>query len=203
MDVHVWGQRELEARDRRRKKAGPSGEFSAGTPGQGYRRYEDRAGPVTVVNLLGRVFMNPSDCPFRAMDALLNTLPRNVPIIVDFHAEGNLRKDCNGLLSGRSGGRRGPVRTRMSKPVARGCFPEVRLMTDLRIIENRSHSVIGRSRLSSKFLRRYTGPFEVAGGPCVEGPSWSWTEPVVRSALQHTATGKQMARTKAPLRQGA
>jgi 2',3'-cyclic-nucleotide 2'-phosphodiesterase len=55
-----------------------------------------------VVNLQGRVFMNPIDCPFRAMDALLKALPRNVPVLVDFHAEATSEKIAMGhYLDGR------------------------------------------------------------------------------------------------------
>lgn len=43
---------------------------------------------VAVISLLGRVFMSPVDCPFHAVDRVLNTLPSDVRIIVvDFHAE--------------------------------------------------------------------------------------------------------------------
>lgn len=44
--------------------------------------------PVAVLCLVGRVFMNPVDCPFRAADRVLNSLPESVRVIlVDFHAE--------------------------------------------------------------------------------------------------------------------
>jgi hypothetical protein len=44
--------------------------------------------PVAVVNVLGRVFMRPVDCPFAAMDrVLLDIGERAKVIIVDVHAE--------------------------------------------------------------------------------------------------------------------
>ena len=43
---------------------------------------------VGVFCLLGRVFMSPVDCPFRAADRILSGLPESVKVIlVDFHAE--------------------------------------------------------------------------------------------------------------------
>ena len=56
-----------------------------------------------VVNLLGRVFVGTCDCPFRAMDALLE---RNVDlpkvVIVDMHAEATSEKVALGwYLDGR------------------------------------------------------------------------------------------------------
>ncbi len=65
-----------------------------GTPGRGLGLYEtDNAQTVAVINLLGRAFMRPIDCPFRAADALVNEARRATPIvIVDFHAEATSEK---------------------------------------------------------------------------------------------------------------
>jgi len=73
--------------------------YPQGVPGRGYLTH----GKVLVVNLMGRVFMNNLDCPFRAMDNLLATL-ENKPkvIIVDFHAEATSEKVALGrYLDGR------------------------------------------------------------------------------------------------------
>jgi hypothetical protein len=44
--------------------------------------------PVAVFSLLGRVFMRPVDCPFKAADRVLASLPSEVRVILlDFHAE--------------------------------------------------------------------------------------------------------------------
>lgn len=43
---------------------------------------------VAVVSLLGRVFMKPVDCPWTAVDRVLEEIPDSVKVImVDFHAE--------------------------------------------------------------------------------------------------------------------
>ena len=43
---------------------------------------------VAVFSLLGRVFMRPVDCPFKAADRVLAALPKDVRVILlDFHAE--------------------------------------------------------------------------------------------------------------------
>ena len=44
--------------------------YPPGVPGIGYQQ----VGKVLVVNLMGRVFIGTIDCPFRAMDALLDSL---------------------------------------------------------------------------------------------------------------------------------
>ena len=58
---------------------------------------------VAVISLLGRIFMKPVDCPFRAADALLKRIdPAARVIIVDFHAEATAEKVAMGRhLDGR------------------------------------------------------------------------------------------------------
>lgn len=58
---------------------------------------------VAVINLLGRVFMPPVDCPFHAVDRALDVLPPDVRVIlVDFHAEATSDKQVMGRhLDGR------------------------------------------------------------------------------------------------------
>ena len=65
-----------------------------GAPGRGVGIYESAAGvQVAVINLQGRAFMTPSDCPFRRADQILAELAgRAGVIIVDFHAEATSEK---------------------------------------------------------------------------------------------------------------
>lgn len=59
--------------------------------------------PVAVFSLLGRVFMRPVDCPFKAADRVLAEIPGEVKtIVVDFHAEATSDKQLLGrYLDGR------------------------------------------------------------------------------------------------------
>ena len=74
-----------------------------GTPGRGVGLYEVGDATIAVVNLLGRVFMRPVDCPFRAIDATLESLAgRTNLVFVDFHAEASAEKIAFGWhLDGR------------------------------------------------------------------------------------------------------
>ena len=58
---------------------------------------------MTVINLVGRAFMSPYDCPFRTADALLQDLGGKARIIlVDLHAEATSEKVVMGrYLDGR------------------------------------------------------------------------------------------------------
>ena len=74
--------------------------YPPGVPGRGYII----TGGVLVVNLLGRTFMGNFDCPFRAVDRLLEELAdRPAVTIVDFHAEATSEKMAMGwYLDGRA-----------------------------------------------------------------------------------------------------
>ncbi len=56
-----------------------------------------------VINLAGRVFMEPGECPFRTADRLLEKLPPGIPVLVDIHAEATSEKIALGwYLDGRA-----------------------------------------------------------------------------------------------------
>lgn len=80
--------------------------FPPRAPGSGYGIFEAKDGTkVGVINLQGRVFMDPIDCPFRTADAVIEELREKageVPIVVDFHAEATAEKMAIGhYLDGR------------------------------------------------------------------------------------------------------
>lgn len=70
-----------------------------GIPGHGYVIIDS----VMVINLLGRVFIGHFDCPFRAIDQLLEDInPKPPVILVDFHGEATAEKMALGwYLDGR------------------------------------------------------------------------------------------------------
>ncbi len=77
--------------------------YPPGTPGLGAHVYEARNGQrVAVMQLMGRVFMDALDCPFRTADSVLDSLPADVPVVVEFHAEATSEKKVMGYhLAGR------------------------------------------------------------------------------------------------------
>ena len=58
-------------------------------PGTGYVIYDlGDKGKIGVINIQGRVYMQPIDCPFRAAEwAISKILPETKMIFVDFHAD--------------------------------------------------------------------------------------------------------------------
>jgi metallophosphoesterase (TIGR00282 family) len=77
--------------------------YPPNTPGNGLWLGEIRGIRTAVLNLMGRVFMPPSDDPFRVVDALLASVPSDTKVrIVDMHAEATSEKVAMGFyLDGR------------------------------------------------------------------------------------------------------
>ena len=72
--------------------------YPSGVPGVGSGIFETPVGlKVGVINLQGRVFMDPVDCPFRKGDEIVEAMKKKVSIIiVDFHAEATSEKVAMG-----------------------------------------------------------------------------------------------------------
>ena len=79
--------------------------YPAGTPGRGHAVIADARGrTLGVLNLEGRTFMKPLDCPFRTADRLLAELRLQTPrILVDLHCEATSEKNALGhYIDGRA-----------------------------------------------------------------------------------------------------
>jgi len=97
---HIWAQKEAyELVETDRRILRPAN-YPPGVPGRGAQVYQAHSGVrVGVVNLLGRVFMDPMDCPFRRGREEVEALtPDADVIIVDFHAEATSEKKAFGLF---------------------------------------------------------------------------------------------------------
>jgi metallophosphoesterase (TIGR00282 family) len=97
---HTWDQREILDFIREDERVMRPVNFPEGTPGDGVRVFETKSGEkVGVVNALGRVFMDPLDDPFLAINRALDKLKLGQEcqaIIVDMHAEATSEKMAMG-----------------------------------------------------------------------------------------------------------
>ena len=85
---HIWDKKEIVEYITKENLLLRPANFPAGTPGVGYVTVKAGAHKVAVLNLMGRVFMHPIDCPFRKADEVVPELRKDTPIIlVDMHAE--------------------------------------------------------------------------------------------------------------------
>src|SRR3989449_5721110 len=91
---HIWDRRAvLPVRDEEPLLLRPHN-YPPGVPGSGAKVFRTKAGvPVGVLNLMGRVFMNDVECPFRAADREIEIMRDQAKVIfVDFHAEATAEK---------------------------------------------------------------------------------------------------------------
>lgn len=95
---HVWDKKEVPALldDPKGRPLLRPANYPGGNPGGGVHVGETPAGiPVAILNLQGRVFMDPLDDPFREADRILAGLPAKVKVkMVDFHAEATSEKQA-------------------------------------------------------------------------------------------------------------
>ena len=71
--------------------------YPKGTYGNGYHIVSTKKCKVAVLNLQGRTFMSPLDCPFRTADWVIQKIKsESKVIIIDFHAEATAEKMAMG-----------------------------------------------------------------------------------------------------------
>jgi hypothetical protein len=101
---HVWDKKEVMTFVDGFEALLRPANYPSGVPGRGSVVVKARNGAaVAVLNLIGRVFMHPLECPFRTADREIETLRKRTPfILVDMHAEATSEKIAMGCyLDGR------------------------------------------------------------------------------------------------------
>lgn len=91
---HIWKRKEIaEKLDSDRRLLRPAN-YPPNVPGFGSSVVSSESGvDVGVINLIGRVFMQPLECPFRAAKEILDKMKGKARvIIVDMHAEATSEK---------------------------------------------------------------------------------------------------------------
>src|SRR5687768_10606163 len=90
---HIFDKREVFPYIERQGRLLRPANYPKGTPGSGVWTGAVRGTRVAVLNLMGRVFMPPSDDPFRVADEELAALDPGIRVrLVDMHAEATSEK---------------------------------------------------------------------------------------------------------------
>ena len=95
---HIWDKKEIiDLMDGLPNLVRPLN-YPPGNPGRGTMILETAGGmKLGVINLMGRAFMPPLDCPFRAAAQAVQEMTQRTPcILVDFHGEGTSEKNAMG-----------------------------------------------------------------------------------------------------------
>ena len=100
---HTWDQKEIMPYLDREPRIVRPANFAPGCPGRGFTTVDTPKGRLTVMSLIGRVFMPPADCPFRTADEILKKRDAlGAVIFAEIHAEATSEKIAIGrYLDGR------------------------------------------------------------------------------------------------------
>ncbi len=170
---HAWDSKEMVAGIDMEERIIRPANFGKGAPGKGWVRVETPEGPLVVLQLIGRVFMQPMyDCPFQAADRMLNgMLSSDKVVFVDFHGEASSERMAMGrFLDGRVSAVFG-THTHCQTSDNRVLPSGTAYMTDLGMTGPQD-SVLGREvePVVKKFLTGVPQKFDVAkGDPTLEG----------------------------------
>ncbi len=168
---HAWDQKEALVFIERAPRLIRPINYPSGTPGRGAALIETKNGArALIVNAMGRIFMDPLDDPFVAVERELAACPLGGgadSIVVDFHGEATSEKQAMGYFC--DGRASLVVGTHTHVPTAdlRILSGGTAYMTDVGMTGD-FDSIIGMSKDEpmQRFLRRVSSArFEPAGGP--------------------------------------
>jgi len=134
--------------------------------GKGYLIKESGGKKIGVINLIGRVFMQPLDCPFKAVKDILDDVKaRARVVIVDMHAEATREKLAMGyFLAGKVSAVLG-THTHIPTADERIMDNFTAYITDTGMVGS-CDSVLGRekSHIIERFVTNMPGRFHLAHG---------------------------------------
>lgn len=165
---HVWRDKNIVEFINNEPRLLRPANFPPLVPGRGWTVCETAAGTtVAVVNLIGRVFMDSVDCPFRVMESLLPEVrARARVIVVDMHGEATSEKSAMGwFLAGKVSAVLG-THTHVQTADERLLADATAYISDVGMC-GPTESIIGvrRDLVIRRFLTHMPVKFEVASGP--------------------------------------
>src|SRR2546425_4421842 len=164
---HIWDKKEIVEYIAKENLLLRPANFPPGTPGSGFVTVKTGPHRVAVLNLMGRVFMQPNDCPFQKADEVVPQLRKDTPVIlVDMHCEATSESQAMGWhLDGRVSavvGTHRHVQTADERVLPQGTA----YITDIGMT-GPIDSVIGvdKDLILQKFISQMPNRFEPAKGP--------------------------------------
>ncbi|HEU5018716.1 MAG TPA: TIGR00282 family metallophosphoesterase [Pseudolabrys sp.] len=168
---HSWDQREALVFIERAPRLIRPINYPAGTPGRGVALIDTKNGKrALVINAMGRIFMDPLDDPFAAIDRELSACPLRTgadAIVVDMHCEASSEKQAMGYFC--DGRASLVVGTHTHVPTAdHRILPQgTAFMTDVGMTGDFQSIIgMGKDEPLHRFLRKIpSSKFEAATGP--------------------------------------
>ncbi|HEV2289327.1 MAG TPA: TIGR00282 family metallophosphoesterase [Candidatus Acidoferrales bacterium] len=164
---HIWDRKEIFDYFPQQPRLLRPANFPEGLPGSGLYAGAARNGTgYAVLNLQGRTFMAPLDCPFRTAERELARIPSGVKVIlVDIHAETTSEKQAMGwFLDGKVSAVVG-THTHVATADAHVLPKGTAFITDVGMTGPHD-SIIGMTKepIIERFLNSLPARFEVAEG---------------------------------------
>jgi len=164
---HIWDKKEAVTYIEKENRLLRPANYPPGVPGSGSIVLNTPSGDrIAVLNLSGRVYMSPMDCPFQAAQREVAALRKQTAvIIVDFHAEATSEKAAiSWMLDGEVSaviGTHTHVQTADEKILPKGTA----FLTDVGMT-GPVDSIIGvkKEQIIHKFLTQIPARFETAKG---------------------------------------
>ena len=163
---HVFAQKEFVGDLPNLERVLRPANYPAPAPGQGWCVLEAGGHQVLVMNLIGRIFLDPLDDPFRAADAILAAHPEPRVVFCDMHAEATSEKTAMGwYLDGRASAVVG-THTHIPTADARILLGGTAYVTDVGMVGPRDGCIgMDKDVVIQRFLSGVPNRFVVASGP--------------------------------------
>jgi len=163
---HVFAQKEFVGELPNLERVLRPANYPAPAPGQGWCLVDAGGHQVLVMNLIGRIFLDPLDDPFRAADAILAAHHETPVVFCDMHAEATSEKTAMGwYLNGRVSAVVG-THTHIPTADARVLPGGTAYVTDVGMVGPRDGCIgMDKDVVIQRFLSGVPNRFVVALGP--------------------------------------
>jgi 2',3'-cyclic-nucleotide 2'-phosphodiesterase len=163
---HVFAQKEFVPELPSLERVLRPANYPPAAPGQGFCVVEAAGTQVLVMNLMGRVFLDALDDPFRSADAILEAHPDVRSVFCDMHAEATSEKTAMGwYLDGRASAVVG-THTHIPTADARVLPQGTAYVTDVGMVGPRDGCIgMDKDVVLKRFLTGVPHRFQVASGP--------------------------------------
>jgi metallophosphoesterase (TIGR00282 family) len=163
---HVFAQKEFVPELPHLENVLRPANYPPAAPGHGSCVVEVASRQVLVMNLMGRIFVEALDDPFRAADAILKANPDVKIVFCDMHAEATSEKTAMGwYLDGRASAVVG-THTHIPTADARVLPKGTAYVTDVGMVGPRDGCIgMDKDIVLQRFLTGVPNRFQVASGP--------------------------------------
>ncbi|OLC01123.1 MAG: TIGR00282 family metallophosphoesterase [Chloroflexi bacterium] len=163
---HVFAQKEFVGELPNLERVLRPANYPSAAPGQGWCLVDAGGHQVLVMNLIGRIFLEALDDPFRAADAILAAHPGTPIVFCDMHAEATSEKTAMGwYLDGRASAVVG-THTHVPTADARILPGGTAYVTDVGMVGPRDGCIgMDKDVVLQRFLSGVPNRFVVASGP--------------------------------------